>query len=196
MRRGGDTSQSEDGGTERRGGVVRFVVMVGLRWDRGENKVVRIGKLPAVICGRADEIAANPDRVFFGIRIHDRDPEFSVGGAGVGAVRWCNVYVCNWAAFRIDEGSGGWVRGVEMPCADQRRRGAGHGLLMSPTDGDEDRLNDQKSNGENNFGNEYSDAPGAAGEERNPWGSGCGGLVAPEKAVEGARVRGARERCS
>jgi hypothetical protein len=62
-------------------------------WHRGENKMVGIGELPSIVGWGADEIAADANRVLFGVEIDAGEPELAVGGAGVSAVRGSNVEV-------------------------------------------------------------------------------------------------------
>src|SRR5580700_8850845 len=69
----GDSGERQDGGAELRGWSVEFALRVGfvwVRWDRGKNEVIGVGKLPGVVGGRADEVAANADRVFLGVEIN------------------------------------------------------------------------------------------------------------------------------
>ena len=78
----GSSGEGEDGGAEWRGGAAALALRIGLgwvRWDRGENEVVRIGKLPSVVGRRTDEVTADADRVFLGVEMNAREPEFAVG---------------------------------------------------------------------------------------------------------------------
>ena len=170
------------------GGLVFRVGFGWVGWDRGENEVVGVGELPGVVGGRGDEVAVNADRVFLGVEIDAGEPEFAVGGAGVGAAGGGDVEVGNRTAFGIDECAGGWVGGVEMPRADQRGWRAERDLKVVPADGHEDGSDDQEGDGEDYLGDEDRDAPGAAGDGRNPGGGGRGRFVAPEEAAEGECV--------
>ena len=80
------------------------------------------------------------------------------------------------------------MRGVEMPRANQRGWRADRGLKVVPTDGHEDRSDDEEGGSEDYLGDKDGDAPGAAGGGRNPGGGGRGGFVAPEEAAEGECV--------
>ena len=149
------SGQGEDGGGEGCAWFDRRVFGVGFGWagwHRGKNEVVGIGELPSVVGGGADEIAADADSVFLGVEIDAGEPELAVGGAGVGAVGGGDVEVGNGKAFGIDEGAGGWVRGVEMPGADQGRRRAEGDLKVVPADGHEDGPDNEEDNGKDDLG--------------------------------------------
>ena len=155
--------------------------------------MVRVGELPGVVRGGADEIAADADGVFLGVEIDDGEPELAVGGAGVGATGGGDVEVGDGKAFGVDEGAGGWVGGVEMPGAEQRGWRAEGDLKVVPADGHEDGLDDEEGGGEDDLGNQDGDAPGAAGGGGNPGGGRRGGFVAPEESAEGEGVRQGEE---
>ena len=56
-----------------RRGSFELVLRVGfgwVGWHRGENEVVGVRKLPRVVGRRADEVAANADRVFLRVEIN------------------------------------------------------------------------------------------------------------------------------
>jgi hypothetical protein len=61
-----DSRERTDGGAEWRGWSVDLVLRVGFGWvrcDRGKNQVIGVGKLPGVVGGRADEVAANAGKL-------------------------------------------------------------------------------------------------------------------------------------
>ena len=73
----GDSGEREDGGAELRGRSVELGLRAGfgwVRWDRGKNEVIGVGKLPGIVGGRADEVAANADCVFLGVEINAGEP--------------------------------------------------------------------------------------------------------------------------
>ncbi len=120
----GDSCQGEDGGSEGWGRFDGLVFRVGFGWGgrhRGENEVVGIGELPGVFGWVANEIAIDEGGVFFGVEMNVGEPELAVGGAGIGTAGGSDVEVGDGAANGVNEGAGGWVGGVEMPGADQRR---------------------------------------------------------------------------
>ena len=79
------SGEGEDGGGEGRSGLLFGVGLGGLGRDRGKDEVVRVGELPGVVGGVADEVAVDADGVFFGVEIDAGEPELAVGGTGVGA---------------------------------------------------------------------------------------------------------------
>jgi hypothetical protein len=162
----------------------------GLRvgWNRGKNEVVGVGELPGVVGERADEVAVDASGVFLGVEIDDGEPELAVGGAGVRAAGAGDVEVRDRTAFGVEEGAGGWVRGVEMPRPGQGGWRAERDLKVAPADGHEDGLDDEEGDGKDNLGDENGDAPGAAAGAGSPGGGGRGRFVAPEEAAEGEGV--------
>jgi len=181
------SGEGEDGWAEGRGGFGGLVLRVGfgwVGWYRGENEVVGVGKLPGVVDGGADEVAADADGVCLGIEIDDGEPELAVGGAGVGAAGGGDVEVRDRKAFGVDEGTGGWLGGVEMPGPEQRGWRAERDLKVVPADGHEDGSDDKEGGGEDDLGDEDGDAPRAAAGGGNPGGGGRGRFLAPEEAAE------------
>lgn len=146
--------------------------------------MVGVGELIGVVSGRADEVAVDADGLFLGVEIHEGDPKLAVCGAGGGAASGFDVEVGNGIAVGIDEAAGGWMGIVDMPVAAQRRWRAKRDLLVMPADGHEDGPDNQEGDGEDDFGDEDGNAPGATIGPWNPFGRGRGGLVAPEKATE------------
>ena len=187
------SGEGEDGGGEGRGGLVFGVGFGWVGWDRGEDEVVGVGELPGVVGGGGDEIAADADGAFLGVEIDAGEPELAVGGTRIGAAGGGDVEVGDGKAFGVDEGAGGWVGGVEMPGAEQRGWRTEGDLKVVPADGHEDGLDDKEGGGEDDFGSEDGDAPGAAGSGGNPGGGGRGGFVAPEETAEGEGIRQGEE---
>src|ERR1700733_14647024 len=60
------SGEGEDGGGERRGGLVFEVGFGWVGWDRGEDEMVGVGELPRVVGGSANEIAIDADSVLLG----------------------------------------------------------------------------------------------------------------------------------
>lgn len=158
------SGQGEDGGGEGSGRLDGHVFRVGFGRGgrhRGKNEVAGIGELPSVFGWGANEIAIDEDGVLLGVEMNVGEPEFAVGGAGIGAAGGGDVEVSDWAANGVDEGAGGWMAGVEMPGADQRRWRAKCDLNSVPAEGHEDGLDNKEGDGEDNFCDQDGDAPGA-----------------------------------